>query len=77
MCLAVPMKILQMTGDTARCERAGVQREVSLFLLEPGSVTAGDFVMVHVGYAIEKVDADRATEARALADQLRQAGAGA
>ncbi|MFP4154929.1 MAG: HypC/HybG/HupF family hydrogenase formation chaperone [Halothiobacillaceae bacterium] len=77
MCLAVPMKILELSGNSARCERGGVQRTVSLFLLEPDSVTVGDFVMVHVGYAIERVDPDRATEARALADELQQASTGA
>ncbi|MGD9708397.1 MAG: HypC/HybG/HupF family hydrogenase formation chaperone [Halothiobacillaceae bacterium] len=66
MCLAIPMQIVRLDGDSAVCRAKGVEREVSLFLLQGQVLTAGDFVMVHVGYAIQKVDAGAAGEAWAL-----------
>ena len=56
MCLAIPMEIVDTDGTTASCvSSGGVRREVSLYLLPPGSVVTGDFVIVHVGYAIQKL----------------------
>ncbi|MGK0673941.1 MAG: HypC/HybG/HupF family hydrogenase formation chaperone [Halothiobacillaceae bacterium] len=66
MCLAIPMQIVRLDGDSAICRAKGVEREVSLFLLQGQVLTAGDFVMVHVGYAIQKVDAGAASESWAL-----------
>ncbi len=61
MCLAVPMRIRAIDGFNATCEARGVEREVSLFMLQGEPVAVGDHVMVHVGYAIQKVsDADAA-----------------
>jgi len=77
MCLAIPMKILSIDGANARCESRGVVREVSLFLLEPGSVAIGDHVMVHVGYAIQKVAAEVAEQARNLDAAMRPLDGGA
>ncbi len=70
MCLAVPMRITSLAGFAARCEARGVQREVSLFLLEPGSVAAGDYVLVHVGYAIQSISPQDADASWALFDQI-------
>jgi hydrogenase expression/formation protein HypC len=56
MCLAIPMQIIERDGQTACCvSSGGIRRQVSLYLLAPGSVEPGDFVIVHVGYAIEKI----------------------
>jgi hydrogenase expression/formation protein HypC len=56
MCLAIPMQIIESDGQTACCiSSGGIRREVSLYLLSPGSVAPGDFVIVHVGYAIQKI----------------------
>ena len=56
MCLAIPMQIIESDGQTACCvSSGGIRREVSLYLLAPGAVAPGDFVIVHVGYAIEKI----------------------
>ncbi len=65
MCLAVPMRVVSVQKFIARCEARGVSREVSLFLLPEGSVGAGDYVLVHVGYAIQalsKPEADASWE---------------
>lgn len=63
MCLGIPMQIEQIDGDLARCNANGIRRTVNLFLLEAGQVQVGDFVMVHVGYAIQKVSAQAARTA--------------
>jgi hydrogenase expression/formation protein HypC len=50
------MQVVHVEGRSARCAVSGVEREVSLFLLEEEGVAVGDFVLVHVGYAIQKLD---------------------
>jgi hydrogenase expression/formation protein HypC len=70
MCLAVPMQIISLSGYAARCEARGVQREVSLFLLESGSVTVGDYVLVHVGHAIQAMSRQDADASWALFDEI-------
>ncbi|WP_405227977.1 HypC/HybG/HupF family hydrogenase formation chaperone [Lentisalinibacter sediminis] len=70
MCLAVPMQIKSMDEFSARCEAKGVEREVSLFMLRDESVEPGDYVLVHVGYAIQKVTAEEAASSWELFDQV-------
>ncbi|MGB5559881.1 MAG: HypC/HybG/HupF family hydrogenase formation chaperone [Paracoccaceae bacterium] len=55
MCLAVPMQVVKREGDIAQCEAQGIGRQVSLFLLQHEDIGIGDHVMVHVGYAIQKI----------------------
>ena len=70
MCLGIPMQIKQIEGFNARCEAKGIERDVSLFMLQHEPLTAGDFVIVHVGYAIQKVTADEAANAWEIYDQM-------
>ena len=70
MCLAIPMKIVEIDGFSARCEAKGVHRDVSLFMLQGEPVAVGDFVMVHVGYAIQKVTPQEASSTWELFDQV-------
>ncbi len=77
MCLGIPMRIVAIDGFDARCEAGGVERQVSLFLLQGESVQAGDFVMVHVGYAIQKVGEAEARSAWELLDALPRGAPGA
>jgi len=72
MCLAIPMQIIEINGYNARCEAKGVEREVSLFMLQDESLALGDFVLVHVGYAIQKVSAQEARSSWELFDQMLQ-----
>ncbi|WP_020653159.1 HypC/HybG/HupF family hydrogenase formation chaperone [Massilia niastensis] len=71
MCLAIPMRVDELDGQTARCTASGIKREVSLYLLPPGSVEPGDFVIVHVGYAIQKIVAHEAQTIWEMLDRMR------
>ena len=70
MCLAIPMKIRSVAGFVARCEAKGIERDVSLFMLQDETIGPGDFVLVHVGYAIQRVDPQEAQSAWQLLDQV-------
>lgn len=70
MCLAIPMQITEINGFNARCEAKGVERDVSLFMLQDESLQLGDFVMVHIGYAIQKVLPEEARSAWELYDEM-------
>jgi hydrogenase expression/formation protein HypC len=70
MCLAVPMRIVSVRGHLALCEARGVQREVSLTLLGDGAVAVGDYVLVHVGYAVQIVTAADADTTWVLFDEI-------
>ncbi len=65
MCVGVPMQVVSIDGDDAVAEIDGVRREASLMLLgEP--VAVGDFVIVHAGFAISKLDEEDARETLAM-----------
>ena len=70
MCLAVPMRIRSIDGFLCTCEARGVEREVSLFMLQDETLAPGDYVLVHVGYAIQKVSEVEAEESWALFDDI-------
>ncbi len=70
MCLAVPMKITRIDGFQSTCEARGIEREVSLFMLQHEALAPGDNVLVHVGYAIQKVSDEDAAETWALFDDM-------
>ncbi len=65
MCLAVPARVSRLLeGDRALIEIEGVQKEISLALID--GVRVGDFVIVHVGYALGRLDPDEAEKTLAL-----------
>ncbi len=70
MCLAIPMQISHIEGFNARCTAKGVQREASLFLLQDEDVKVGDYVLIHVGYAIQKISEQDAQTAWELFDEM-------
>jgi hydrogenase expression/formation protein HypC len=60
MCLAIPAKVLEIHGDVAKVDFGqGVAREVNVMLVE---ARVGEYVLVHAGYAIEKLDQKAAEE---------------
>ena len=68
MCLAIPSKIIKIENNMATIDVDGVQREASLLLLEDANV--GEYVIVHAGFAIQKIDESAAQETLSL---LREA----
>ena len=72
MCLAVPMQVKSIEGEVALCEIDGVQREASLMMVE--DVGVGDFVLIHAGFAIEKLDEDDARETLKLFREMLDQG---
>lgn len=70
MCLAIPMQIVEIDEFVARCEAKGVQRDVSLFMMQGEGLAVGDYVMVHVGYAIARVSPEEARSSWELFDEM-------
>lgn len=65
MCLAIPARVVELLdGGAARVDLAGVRKEISLALVE--GVGVGDYVIVHVGYALSVLDVDEAERTLAL-----------
>ena len=61
MCLGVPMKVISKKGDDVVAEVDGVQREANIMLLGE-DVAIGDYVIVHAGFAISRLDEEYAEE---------------
>ncbi len=76
MCLAIPMRVDAVDRFLAQCSARGVSREISLFMLEEGSVSVGDQVLVHVGYAIQVISDDEAQATWEAFDEALARGAG-
>ncbi len=69
MCLAVPSEIVSIRDLTATVDVYGARRDVSLMLL-PEEVELGDFVIVHAGFAIQKIDREAGNEALRMIREL-------
>lgn len=67
MCLAIPAQVVSIEGDMATVEIGGVQREASLALVD---ADIGDYVILHVGIAIAKLDEAEAAERLKLFDEI-------
>lgn len=69
MCLAIPARVVELRdADTAVVDLSGVQKEISLALVD--DVAVGDYVIVHVGYALNKLDPEEAAKTLALFAEL-------
>ncbi len=64
------MQVKEVDGFNARCEAKGIERDVSLFMLQDESIGAGDFVVVHVGYAIQRITPQEARSAWEIYDEM-------
>lgn len=74
MCLGIPARIVEIVdaeGGLAKAEISGVRREVSVALCPEAGV--GDWVLVHVGFALSKIDEHEAQETLALLEQMGEA----
>ncbi|MEW6380785.1 MAG: HypC/HybG/HupF family hydrogenase formation chaperone [bacterium] len=71
MCIAVPCQIVAIHDSTAIVEIGGIRKEAWLDLLSEAQV--GDYVIIHAGYAIQKLDAEDAEETLRLLRELANA----
>ncbi|MBU1887990.1 MAG: HypC/HybG/HupF family hydrogenase formation chaperone [Candidatus Omnitrophica bacterium] len=69
MCLAIPMKILKIEGDRAIVSAGRVERRIGINFLNAPRI--GDYVMVHAGFAIEKLDPKRAEETLRILEEIQ------
>ncbi len=70
MCLAVPLRLAEINGNDAVGERDGIRRKVRVdFIREP---KVGDYVIVHAGFAIERLSAEQAEEDLAIAREVEE-----
>lgn len=74
MCLAIPALIVELLpDDMALIELDGVRKEVSLSLVEDAKV--GDYVIIHVGYALQRLDPEEAAQTLALFAEFNRSSA--
>ena len=69
MCVGVPMQVVSIDGSDAVAEIDGVRRQASLMLMAD-EVRVGDFVIVHAGFAIARLDEDEARQTLAMMREL-------
>jgi hydrogenase expression/formation protein HypC len=69
MCLSVPAKVISIDGDIGKVSVGGSIIEIGLQLVE--NVKVGDYVLVHTGFALEKINADEAVETLKMLEELR------
>lgn len=67
------MQITSIEGLLAKCEAKGVEREANLLMLEHEAPAVGDFVVVQLGYAVDKVTAEQAAAAWEIYDEILEA----
>jgi hydrogenase expression/formation protein HypC len=68
MCLAIPMKLIKIEGNKGVVELSGIQKEVSLNLLT--NVKVGDYLIIHAGFAIEKLNEKEAKETLSIWEEI-------
>ncbi|MCL2076554.1 MAG: HypC/HybG/HupF family hydrogenase formation chaperone [Betaproteobacteria bacterium] len=65
MCLAIPARVIELLpNEQALVELSGVQKQISLALVD--DISVGDYVIVHVGYALNRLDPEEAAKTLAL-----------
>lgn len=69
MCLAIPSQIISIENTRAVVDVGGARRDVSILLL-PDAVNVGDYVLVHAGFAIQKIDEEAAKESYRLLEMI-------
>lgn len=68
MCLGIPGRIIEINGETARVDVAGTVKEANVSLMQ--SVKTGEYVIIHAGFAIERVDEEKARETLELIKEI-------
>lgn len=75
MCLAIPMQLTRVEGTTATAVARGIEREIDLMLVQDQDLAPGDFVIVHVGYALQRLAPEEARATWRLLDEAGDADA--
>ena len=70
MCLGIPMQVVELGELSARCVAKNVSRDVSLFMMQDERIAEGDYLVIHGGYAIQKVTEEEARAAWEIYDQM-------
>ncbi len=70
MCLAIPMKVIEIKNSEAVVELGGVEREANLQLVE--DVRVGDYILIHAGFAIQKLDREEAEKTLSYLRQMAE-----
>jgi hydrogenase expression/formation protein HypC len=70
MCLAIPMKLINIEGNKGIVELSGVKKEISLDLLK--EVKIGDYLIIHAGFAIEKLNEEEAKKTLSLWEEIAE-----
>ena len=74
MCWAIPARIVEINGDGGKAELSGTVREVGLQLIDDAQI--GDYVLIHAGFAIQKLDEDEAHETLRLWQEMLEGQSG-
>ena len=71
MCLSIPSKVVKVSDDKTMCtvDTMGVQRDANLMMMEDDDVNVGDYVLLHIGFVMNKIDE---TEALASIDTYKE-----
>jgi len=69
MCLAIPMKIIKIEDDRAVVSAGSIERRIAINFLKNPAI--GDYVMIHAGFAIEKIDTKKAKETLRILAEIR------
>ena len=75
MCLSIPSKVVKISDDKLSCtvDTMGVQRDASLLMMGEDGVKLGDYVLLHIGFVMEKIDEDEALRAIETYKELLEA----
>ena len=62
MCLSIPSKVVKISEDNTMCtvDTMGVQRDANLMMMEDDEIAVGDYVLLHIGFVMNKIDDDEA-----------------
>ena len=62
MCLSIPSKVVKISEDKTMCtvDTMGVQRDANLMMMGDGDISIGDYVLLHIGFVMNKIDDDEA-----------------
>ncbi len=62
MCLSIPSKVVKISDDKTMCrvDTMGVQRDANLMMMKEGEVKVGDYVLLHIGFVMNKIDEEEA-----------------